>query len=106
VVVDLLPGQLAQQRDQLRAKGRPSDHELQIVAAAVSIGPVQSRPANPIVEPEKKALVADVHSQGDLRLLAVAAEMPVRHEEPEDEPFLEVGKEFRTFFLLHSCFTE
>jgi hypothetical protein len=91
VVVDLLPRERPEQRDELGAQRRPANHELEVVASAVMVRPVEAREGNPIVQPSQKPLVPDVHFKRDLRLFAVPADVALGDQKPEDQTFFEIG---------------
>src|SRR5438445_10855215 len=61
-------------RKQLVDERPPTCHPLEIGSAAVVVGAIEARTGNPLDEPVKDRLVADVHAQGHLRLLTVTAE--------------------------------
>ena len=63
---------------------RPARHPLVVAAAAVPVGPVQARARKALDQPAKQRLVADVHAQGDLRLLAVAPERPLADQDADE----------------------
>ena len=56
------------------------------------VGPVQPRSGEAVDEPSKQGLVADVHAQRHLRLLAVAAERPLADQQADDHSALELGE--------------
>jgi hypothetical protein len=53
--------------------------------------------------PSEDGLMAHVHAEGDLGLAAVAAEVSLPEEQPDEQPFLEFRRHRLAFLLF--CFT-
>jgi hypothetical protein len=51
----------------------------------VVIGAIELRLREPLDQPPEQGLVADVHSQCDLRLPAVPAERPLPDQQPHED---------------------
>jgi len=60
-------------------------HPLVVASAAVVVGAVEPAAGKGPIEPAEQLLVIGVHTQRDLRLPAVAAEVPTRDQQPEQE---------------------
>jgi hypothetical protein len=68
---------------------RASGHPLVIRPAPVVIWAIQSRLRKPSHQPPENGFVADVHTQRDLGLLAVAAEGALPDQQPGHDAALE-----------------
>jgi hypothetical protein len=63
---------------------------LEVRAAAVVIRPVQARIRKALGQPPEQGLVARVHPQRDLRLLAIAAERSLTDQQADDDAAFEI----------------
>ena len=83
--VEIRPDVALEDRHQvLRQCGSPR-HPLEVVTFAVVVRAVEARSRNPGMQPAEQRLVADVHAKGDLRLPAIAAEVALADQDPDDQ---------------------
>ena len=71
------------------------------------VGPVQLRARKALDQPVEQRLVAGVHAQRDLRLLAVAAERPLADQQADQHAAVECDSRSRVVYHGRSriCFT-
>lgn len=82
--VEVLPGNGVEDGDE-GAEGGSAGHPLVVVAAAVVVGAVEAAAGDGIEEPVEEGFVAGVHSEDDVGLAAVAAEVAFADEEAEEK---------------------
>jgi hypothetical protein len=78
--VDLRGEASCQQRDQVLTEIATPGHPLVIVTATVAVRPIQLPARKGALEPPEQRRMTDVHAEGDLRLAAVAPEVPLADE--------------------------
>lgn len=78
----------AQNREEFRAQKRPSRHPLVIVATAVMVRAIHFRVRKLFLKPAEQLLMAHMHAESDLRLLAISPKMALANEHSDQEPFL------------------
>jgi hypothetical protein len=66
---------LVEQRDEHLSKVTTASHPLQVMPAVVMVGPVKLATRKGPLDPVEEGRVPYVHSQGDLRLATVSAEV-------------------------------
>ncbi len=71
-------------------QGFPARHPLVVRPPAMVVGPVEPRVRKAIEEPPEEGLVPDMHSEGHLGLLPVAAKGPFADQEPHEQAAVEV----------------
>lgn len=69
-------------------QSRTARHPLVVAAASMPVGSVQATPGKALHEPAKQGLVAHVHAQRYLGLLAVTAKGSLANEDPYHHPSL------------------
>jgi hypothetical protein len=74
---------LLEDREDVLRERRPAGHPLIVGAPAVRIWAVEARAWEARYEPPKEGLVACMHPKGDMRLLAIATEMPLAEEDSD-----------------------
>lgn len=75
---------LAEEGDDDFAEGCAAGHPLVVVAAAVVVGAVELAPGDRFKEPVEEPFVAGVHTDGDLGLAAIAAEVAFAGEDADE----------------------
>jgi hypothetical protein len=90
-------------RDHLATEAVAASHPLVVVPAAVVVGAVEPAPRDGRDQPSEEPLVPEVHPQGDLRLAAIPAEVPLPDQQAEQEADRQVGGEGRGILLLHGA---
>ena len=69
------------------------------------IGAVQAGRREPLDQPAEQRLVADVHPQRDLGLLAVPAERALPDQQADEQPTIEVRERVQARASIARCFT-
>jgi hypothetical protein len=79
-----------QEWHELLAENGTAGHPLVVAAPAVVIGAVEAAAGNVLSQPLEECRVVDVHSERDLRLPRVSAEVSLPHEHADEEAFVEL----------------
>src|SRR5665213_2728147 len=95
-----------EERQQVLHERLSAGHPLVVVPATVVIEPIQKTTGESLGEPREYGLVTHVHTEGDLRLLAVAAERSLPDQEPDQQSPIEIRKlDHARGVLSRICFT-
>ncbi len=92
-----------EEREQVMDQDRPASHPLVVIAAAVVVGPIQTRSRKALLEPSEQGFVADMHAQRDLGLAAVTSERALADKQANDHPPLEFGEFDHAAQLYREC---
>ena len=76
---------LFNERNQHIAQERPPGHPLVVVPTVMRVRSVEAAPWKCSFEPAESLLMACVHAQRDLGLSPITAEVPLAHEQTEQE---------------------
>src|SRR6266704_751791 len=79
-----------EERHEFIAKVWAPGHPLKVVSPAVVIRAIEASTRKGPLQPPEDRLVPDVHSQSHLGLAAVAAEVPLSDQKPDEEPDVEL----------------
>lgn len=79
-----------QDREELFAQQPTARHPLIIVSTPVEIWPVDFGGGKFSFEPAEELLMAGMHAQSHLRLLAVTAEVPFSNQDSDQKPLFEL----------------
>lgn len=69
-----------------------SSHPLEVVPPVVVVGAVELSSRESSFEPPEHPLVSDVHAERHLGLPAVAPEVALPHQDPDEDPLFECGR--------------
>lgn len=79
-----------QYRQEILDKSSASGHPLEVGAATVVVGAIKARSGEPGCQPAEQRLVARMHAQRHLRLLAVPAKGTFTDKQTNQEPAVEL----------------
>jgi hypothetical protein len=79
-----------EERNEFVAQVGAPNHPLKVIAPAVVIRAIEAPPGKGPLQPPKDRLMPDVHPQCDVGLAAVATEVTLSDQEPDEESDLEL----------------